>query len=61
MARTAYHYGMARFSDITDERGVDVARIRELLAMSPAQRVEHMVRVANVMRDVADRARKERG
>ncbi len=52
---------MAPVSDLEDERGVDVGRIRELLAMSPAQRVEHMVQVVNVMRELADRARKARG
>ena len=45
---------------LDDERGVDVARIRELLALTPAQRVAHMVEVVNVLRAVRDRAQAAR-
>ncbi|MEI6230670.1 MAG: hypothetical protein WCP81_08050 [Actinomycetes bacterium] len=45
---------------IDDERGVDIARIRELLAMTTAERVAHMVRVANVLRSIADSAEASR-
>jgi hypothetical protein len=43
-------------TSLEDERGVDVARIRELLAMTPAERVAHMVQVVNVMRAMTERA-----
>ena len=42
---------------LKDERGVDVARIRELLALTPAQRVAHMVEVVNALRSITNRAR----
>lgn len=50
---------MAR-ETLEDERGVDVVRIRELLAMTPAQRVEHMVQVINTLQAVSARAREAR-
>lgn len=45
---------------LDDDRGVDVARIRELLAMTAAQRVEHMVQVVNALQAVASRAKASR-
>ena len=51
---------MIEAESLEDERGVDVARIRELLAMTPAERVAHMVEVVNVMRSIADRAEASR-
>lgn len=45
---------------LEDKRGVDVARIRELLALTPAQRVAHMVEVVNALVAVRDRARAAR-
>jgi len=47
--------------NLEDERGVDVVRIRELLAMTAAQRVEHMVQVVNALEAVSARAREARG
>jgi hypothetical protein len=43
-------------ASVEDERGVDVARIRELLGMTPAERVAHMVEVVNTMRAIVERA-----
>jgi len=45
---------------IEDERGVDVAQIKALLRLTPAERVAHMVEVANTMRAIADHARQSR-
>jgi len=39
-------------SDLEDWRGVDVALIRELLKLTPAQRVERMVNIVNTMQDI---------
>lgn len=60
MSLTNYSWLMAR-ETLEDERGVDVVRIRELLAMTPAQRVEHMVQVINTLQAVSARAREARG
>jgi hypothetical protein len=46
--------------DVEDERGVDIVRIHELLALKPAERVAHMVQVANTMRSIADHAKSAR-
>ncbi len=48
---------MSIVSNLEAERGVDVARIRELLALTPAQRVAHMVEVVNALRSITNRAR----
>jgi hypothetical protein len=53
----AYHGGVEVSKPLEDKRGVDVARIRELLALTPAQRVAHMVEVVNALVTVRDRAR----
>ena len=45
---------------LEDERGVDVARIRELLAMTPAERVARMVAVVNAMQSIRDSAKTAR-
>lgn len=39
-------------SDLEDWRGVDVALMRELLKLIPAQRVERMVNIVNTMQDI---------
>ena len=39
-------------SDLEDWRGVDVALMRELLKLFPAQRVERMVNIVNTMQDI---------
>ncbi len=39
-------------SDLEDGRGVDVALMRELLKLFPAQRVERMVNIVNTMQDI---------
>jgi len=39
-------------SDLEDWRGVDVALMRELLKLTPAQRVERMVNIVNTMQDI---------
>ena len=51
---------MSDFGRIYDQRGVDVAQIRELLALTPAQRVEHMVHVVNTLRGIANHAKSAR-
>lgn len=55
-----YPCGMSTEAYLEDARGVDVARIRELLAMTPAQRVEHMVEVINTMLAVSQHAQAAR-
>lgn len=45
---------------IEDERGVDVAQIRALLRLTPAERLAHMVDVANTLRALADHAQRKR-
>lgn len=60
MSLTNCSWTMAR-ETLEDERGVDVVRIRELLAMTPAQRVEHMVQVINSLQAVSAHAREARG
>jgi len=42
---------------LEDERGVDVAAIRALLRLSPAERLDHMVAVVNAMQAIRDHAR----
>ena len=51
---------MSQEASLEDERGVDVARIHELLAMTPAQRVEHMVEVINTMLAISQHAQEAR-
>jgi hypothetical protein len=41
---------------VEDERGVDVAQIRALLKLSPAERLAHMVDVVNTMQAISDHA-----
>lgn len=45
---------------IEDARGVDIAQIKARLRLSPAERVAHMVDVANTMRAIANHARRAR-
>jgi len=45
---------------LEDERGVDVARIRALLKLTPAERVAHMVQVVNTLRVIASQAQAAR-
>lgn len=56
----AQHGGVEMPKILKDKRGVDVSRIRELGAVTPAQRVEHVVEVVNVLSAVSDRARVSR-
>ena len=39
-----------------DHRGVDTAQIARMLRMTPAERVAHMVTVANTLRAIRERA-----
>ena len=48
-------------SRIEDERGVDIAQIQELLAMTPAERLARMVDVVHRMRAMTDHAQQARG
>ena len=48
-------------SRIEDERGVDIAQIQELLAMTPAERLARMVDVVHRMRAMTDHAQQGRG
>ena len=43
--------------DLEDERGVDVALMRELLKLTPAQRVERMVNIVKTMQDIQAHAK----
>jgi hypothetical protein len=45
---------------LEDGRGVDVAHIRALLRLSPAQRLAHMVEVVNTMQAIRDHSRAAR-
>lgn len=44
---------------IEDVRGVDIALIRALLRLTPAERLAHMVDVANTLRALTDRAQRK--
>ncbi len=57
---TTYHGYMSDLVPLEDKRGIDVAHIRELLALSPAQRVEHMLQVVTRLRAIATQAREAR-
>jgi len=46
--------------DLEDERGVDVALMRELLKLTPAQRVERMVNIVKTMQDIQAHAKAAR-
>ena len=43
---------VAATSDLEDERGVDRRQIRELLALTPAQRVDRLVKVVAVWSEI---------
>jgi hypothetical protein len=45
---------------LEDDRGVDVAHIPSLLALTPAQRLAHMVDVVTTMRSLAEHAKSAR-
>lgn len=45
---------------LEDNRGVDVAHIRSLLDLTPAQRLAHMVDVVTTMRSLAEHAKTAR-
>lgn len=45
-------------SPVEDHRGVDVAQIRALLRMSPAERLSHMLEVSERLRAIAEHARR---
>lgn len=45
---------------LEDDRGVDVAHIRSLLALTPAQRLAHMVDVVATMRSLTEHAKAAR-
>ncbi|MCO5300889.1 MAG: major capsid protein [Candidatus Nanopelagicales bacterium] len=51
---------MTTTSPVEDHRGVDVAQIRALLQMSPAERLAHMLEVAQKLRSLVDHARRTR-
>ena len=48
------------FETLEDERGVDVAQIRALLRLSPAERLAHMVEVVNTMQAIRNHAQAAR-
>lgn len=48
------------FEPLEDERGVDVAQIRALLRLSPAERLAHMVEVVNTMQAIRNHAQAAR-
>jgi hypothetical protein len=45
---------------LEDERGVDVAQMKALLRLSPAERLAHMVEVVNTMQGIRDHAQAAR-
>ena len=47
-------------SDLEDESGVDIALMRELLKLTPAQRVERMVDLGNTMQEIQAHAKAAR-
>jgi hypothetical protein len=47
-------------SDLEDESGVDIAIMRELLKLTPAQRVERMVDLVNTMQEIQAHAKAAR-
>ena len=47
-------------SDLEDEIGVDIALMRELLKLTPAQRVERMVDLVNTMQEIQAHAKAAR-
>ena len=52
MILESYTEPMSQQSPLEDWRGVDVGQIRDLLAMSVAERAAEMVRVANVIMEM---------
>jgi len=56
----AYPYAVTTFESLEDERGVDVAQIRALLQLSPAERLAHMVEVVNTLQAIRDHAQAAR-
>jgi hypothetical protein len=50
-----YHQDMHVTIPVEDNRGVDVARIRELLSMTAQERVQHMLSVVAVMHEMSAR------
>jgi hypothetical protein len=42
-----------------DERGVDIAQIRRLLALTPAERIREMVQASNVLIDMNERGARQ--
>ena len=55
-----YPWPVAYMPVLEDERGVDVARILDLLRLTPAERVAHMVQVVNTLRAIASHAQAAR-
>ena len=55
-----YPWPVTKRPVLEDERGVDVARIRDLLRLTPAERVAHMVQVVNTLRAIASHAQAAR-
>lgn len=58
-AGSPYHEGVAPYLPVEDERGVDVAQIRRLLAMTPAERIREMVQASNVLIDMSERGARQ--
>lgn len=56
----AYPYAVTTLESLEDERGVDVAQIRALLKLSPAERLAHMVEVVNTLQAIRDHAQAAR-
>lgn len=51
---------MAATNPLEDERGVDRGQIRDMLALTPAERVERMVATANMFEDMLAHVREGR-
>ena len=58
-ARSPYHEGVDPYRPAEDERGVDIAQIRRLLALTPAERIREMVQASNVLIDMNERGARQ--
>lgn len=58
-ARSAYHEDVDPYLPPENERGVDIAQIRRLLALTPAERIREMVQASNVLIEVSEKGARQ--
>jgi len=58
-ARSAYQEGVDLYLPAENERGVDIAQIRRLLALTPAERIREMVQASNILIDMSERGARQ--